>query len=175
MDILSDANNRVGKVTIEGGRANLRYERRFSHPPEVVWNAITDPKQVSAWFSTTAKIDARPGGDLEYISVPVGFRRTGRILAWNPPRIFEHEWHIDPHPQFPNGETESVIRWELVEDAGHTRLTLTHTRLAMANGLRFAPAWHAFLDRLAAQLDREEPLPDLAERIAAVKGLYPAQ
>ncbi len=171
----NDVNNQIGTVTIEGGYATLRYERRLPHPPEAVWKAITDPKEVSGWFSTTAKIDARPGGTLEYISVPVGFRRTGRILIWNPPRVFEHEWHIDPHPQLPNGEAESVICWELVQDAaGNTVLTVTHRRLTKANGLRFAPGWHAFLDRLAAQLSGEE-LPNLMERIAAVKGLYPVE
>lgn len=163
-----------GKVTIGGGHATLQYERRLPHGREAVWKAITDPKEVGAWFSTTAKMDARRGGTLEYISVPVGFRRTGRILVWDPPRAFEHEWHIDPHPQLPGGEAESVIRWDLAGDAGQTVLTVTHSRLTKANGLRFAPGWHAFLDRLAAQLNGEK-LPDLMERIANVKGLYPSQ
>ena len=161
--------NRIGTLKIEGSYATLRYERRLPHDPEVVWKAITDPEQVSTWFSTTAKIDPRLGGTLEYISVSVGFRRTGRILTWNPPRIFEHEWYIDPHPQLPNVECESMIRWELVEatDTDHTMLSLTHSRLTKANGLRFAAAWHAFLDRLAAQLDNE--------KLPAFKGLYPVQ
>ena len=159
--------NRIGTLKIEGSYATLRYERRLPHDPEVVWKSITDPKQVSAWFSTTAKIDPRLGGTIEYFSVPVGFHRTGRILTWNPPRIFEHEWYIDPHPQLPNVECESMIRWELVEDTDtdHTILSLTHSRLTKANGLRFATAWHTFLDRLAAQLENEK-LPDLMERIA---------
>jgi uncharacterized protein YndB with AHSA1/START domain len=164
----------IGLVAIEGSNTTLRYERLLPHLPDEVWNAITDPKQVSVWFSTTAKIDARPGGAIEYISVPVNFRRTGRILVRNQPRIFEHEWHIDPHPQLPNGEAESIIRWELVEDTDHTILTLTHSHLTKANGLRFAAAWYVFLDRLASQLDNEK-LPDLMERIAAVKDLYPTQ
>jgi uncharacterized protein YndB with AHSA1/START domain len=83
--------NRIGTLKIEGSYATLQCERRLPHDPEVVWKAITDPEQVSAWFSTPAKIDPRLGGTIEYISVPVGFRRTGRILTWNPPRIFEHE------------------------------------------------------------------------------------
>jgi uncharacterized protein YndB with AHSA1/START domain len=174
MDTLSDMNNQIGTVTMEDDHVTLKYERRLPNTPEAVWEAITDPKEVSVWFSTTAKIDARPGGTLDYISIPVGIRRTGRILVWNPPRVFEHEWHIDPHPQLVNGETESVIRWELVKDADHTILTVTHSRLTKANGLRFASGWHAFLDRLAAQLNGEN-LPDLMERIAAVKGFYPTQ
>jgi uncharacterized protein YndB with AHSA1/START domain len=174
MDTTPHLNEQIGKVTIEGNHATLRYQRRLFHPREMVWRAITNPKEVSKWFSTTTKLEPRSGGALEYISVPIGFRRTGRVLVWNPPRIFEHEWHIDPHPQLPDGESESVIRWELVQSADHTVLTLTHRHLTKANGLRFALAWHAFLDRLAAQLNGET-LPDLMERIASVKELYPAQ
>jgi uncharacterized protein YndB with AHSA1/START domain len=169
-----NSNNEIGAVTIEGDYATLRYERRIPHPTEVVWKAITDPKEVAAWFNTSAKIDARPGGTIEYISVPVGFRRTGHILVWDPPRIFEHEWHIDPHPQFPNGDTESVVCWELVRDANGTIVTMTHRRLAKDTSLRFAVGWHAFLDRLGAQLNGEN-LPDQKERSAAVAGLYTAQ
>jgi uncharacterized protein YndB with AHSA1/START domain len=174
MDTLYHMNKQIGIVTMEGDHVSLKYERRLPHTAEALWETITDPKEVSVWFSTTAKIDARPGGTLEYISIPVGIRRTGRILVWNPPYVFEHEWHIDPHPQLSNGETESVIRWELVKDAGHTFLTVTHSWLTKANGLRFGPGWHAFLDRLAAQLNGEN-LPDLMERIVAVKELYPSQ
>ena len=171
MNAKSDDANKVGTVTIEGGYATLRYERRLPHSPEMVWKAITDPLEVAVWFNTSAKIDPRPGGTIEYISVPAGMRRTGRILVWDPPRIFEHEWRIDPHPQLPNGEAESVIRWELVRDTGHTILTVTHRRLTKESGLRFASGWHAYLDRLAAQLDGEK-VPDYIERVAAVKGLY---
>jgi hypothetical protein len=80
---------------------------------------------------------------------------------------------MDPHPQLPNGESESVIRWELVEDAGQTVLTVTHRRLTRGTAMGFAPGMHAFLDRLAAHLGHEK-LPDWMERYDAVKGSYPS-
>lgn len=80
---------------------------------------------------------------------------TGRILTWDPPRVFEHEWHIDPHPQLPDGEFDSVIHWELVEDAGSTLLTVTQRRLIKGTALGFATGMHAFLDRLATYLDHK--------------------
>jgi uncharacterized protein YndB with AHSA1/START domain len=169
-----DMNKQVGKVTFEGNYATLRYERYFPHPPEKVWKAITDPEEVSQWFSTTAKIDARLGGTLEYIAVPVGFRRTGSILEWNPPHVFEHEMHVDPHPQLPKGDPESVIRWELARHDYDTIVTVTHSRLVKDTSIRFAIGWHSFLDRLAAQLNGEN-LPNHKERSAAVAGLYSAQ
>jgi uncharacterized protein YndB with AHSA1/START domain len=171
MNTTNDVKN--GTVTIEGGYATLRYERRLPHPPEVVWKAITDPKELAAWFNTKATIDPRPGGRIDFVSAPAGFHTTGRIITWDPPRVFEHEWLMDPHPDLPNGESESSIRWELVHDADGTILTVTHRRLTRGTALGFAPGMHAFLDRLAAHLNRER-LPDWMERYEAVKRSYPS-
>ena len=170
----NDANNQKGTVIIEGGYATLRYERRLAHPREAVWKAITDPKELAAWFNTKAVIDGRDGGTIDFVSGPAGFHTTGRILVWDPPRVFEHEWHTAPHPQLPNGEPEAVIHWELARDGdSNTLLTVTFSRLTKSTALEFAPGIHAFLDRLAAQLDHRV-LPDWTERYAAVKGSYPS-
>jgi uncharacterized protein YndB with AHSA1/START domain len=116
------------------------YKRHLPHPLEVVWRVITDPKELAVWFNTKATIDARTGGAIYFISEPAGFHTTGRILTWDPPRVFEHEWHIDPHPQLPDGEFESVIRWELVEgEHSSTLLTVTPKRLTKGTALGFAP------------------------------------
>lgn len=166
-------NVKNGTVMIEGGYATLRYERRLPHPPEVVWKAITDPKELAVWFNTKANIEPRLGGRIDFVSAPAGFHTTGRITVWDPPSVFEHEWIMDPHPHLPNGESESAIRWELVRDGDHTVLTVTHRRLTRGTALGFAPGMHAFLDRLSAHLNRGK-LPDWQERYDAVKGSYPS-
>ena len=171
MNTKNDTRN--GTVTIEGGYATLRYERRLPHPPEAVWKAITDPRELAAWCNTKATIEARTGGRIDFINSPSGFHTTGRILTWDPPRVFEHEWLIDPHAHLPNGEPESVIRWELDPDGGSTLLTVTHRGLTRGTALGFAPGWHAYLDRLAAHLGGEK-LPDWQERYDSVKASYPA-
>jgi hypothetical protein len=35
-----------GTITIEGEYGTLKYERRLSHPREIVWKGITDPKEI---------------------------------------------------------------------------------------------------------------------------------
>lgn len=153
----NNENNRNGTVIVEGDYTTLKFKRFIPHPREVVWNAITDPKELAAWFNTKAIIDGRKDGMIDYISAPAGFHTTGRILAWDPPRVFEHEWHIEPHlPELPKGEPDSIIRWEL-EDNGenNTILTLTFSRLTKPTGLGFAPGMHVFLDRLEAHLGKE--------------------
>jgi hypothetical protein len=105
------------------------------------------------WFKNKAVIDARNGGTIDFVTGPAGFHTTGRILVWDPPRVFEHEWHTAPHPQLPDGEPDSVIRWELVRDGDSgTILTLTFSRLTKPTALGFAPGMHAFLIGLKLSL-----------------------
>jgi uncharacterized protein YndB with AHSA1/START domain len=166
----------TGTITIEGEYATLRYERRLSYPREIVWKAITDPKELVGWMNTKAVIDGRNGGTIDFVNTFSGFHTTGHILVWDPLRVFEHEWHISPNPSLPNGESESVIRWELKsnDNSGsdtRTLLTLTHSNLTKLTSSWFAPGWHAYLDRLEASLENEVPQ-DWIQRFAEVKELY---
>jgi uncharacterized protein YndB with AHSA1/START domain len=163
-----------GTVTIEGGRATLRYKRHLSYPREKVWKAITDPKELAGWMNTKAVIDGRNGGTIDFVNVVSGFQTIGRILVWDPQRVFEHEWHIAPNPSLPDGEPESIICWELeMNGDSNVLLTLTHSRLSRSTSGNFAPGWHAYLDRLEASLNNEK-LPDWSQRFGAVKKLYPS-
>ena len=161
-----------GTVTIDGDYATLRFERRLLHSREIVWKAITDPIELASWFNTKAIIDGRNGGTIDFITAPAGFHTTGRILVWDPPHIFEHEWQIAPHPDLPSGEPEAAIRWELMRDGdSNTILTLIFSRLTKSTAQGFAPGMHAFLDRLYAYLNGNMP-PDWTQRYAAVKESY---
>jgi uncharacterized protein YndB with AHSA1/START domain len=118
-----------------------------------------------------AVLDARPGGSIEMRAGPSRFHVTGKILAWEPPRIFEHEWRVPPRPELPAGE-EAVIRWELEPDGEGTVLHLTHRGLHRLTATGFAPGTHAFLDRLEAQLGGK-PLPGWQQRFEQVAPNYP--
>ena len=39
-----------GTITVEDEYGTLKYERRLSHPREIVWKAITDPKEIFRWL-----------------------------------------------------------------------------------------------------------------------------
>jgi uncharacterized protein YndB with AHSA1/START domain len=164
-----------GTVTVEGGYATLRYNRQLPHPREVVWRAITDPKELAGWMNTKAVIDGHNDGTIDFVNTVSGFHTEGRILVWDPLSVFEHEWHITPNPSLPDGEPEAIIRWELEETGGSdgTLLTLTHSSLTRSTSGNFAPGWHAYLDRLEASLINEK-LPDWSQRFGAVKKLYPS-
>ncbi len=162
-----------GKVEIAGGFATLMYERTIAHPPEVIWAALTDPAQLRHWFmATVSKFDGRPGGSIEMVAGPAQISSTGHILTWDPPKVLEYELNMPARAELPRGE-ESVVRWELSRAGSSTLLRLTHRRLTTRTAMGLAPGWHAFLDRLVAQLD-EVPLPDWSGRFGEVRAAYAA-
>jgi Activator of Hsp90 ATPase homolog 1-like protein len=58
-----------GTVEIEGEFTVLRFERQLSYPSELIWRAITDPKELVNWMNTKAVIDGRNGGTID-LSIP---------------------------------------------------------------------------------------------------------
>ncbi len=165
-----------GEVSIEGEYGTLKFERRLSHPIDIVWKAITDPEEIFRWLPDYKGVfDGHKGGTIELVNTVSGSRVTGDVLVWDLHRVFEYEWHISPNQMFPHGEPESVIRWELKQDGDSDTLLLTviHSLLTKSTALRLTPGWHAYLDRLDAILNNQVP-PDWAHRFAEVKELYPS-
>jgi uncharacterized protein YndB with AHSA1/START domain len=153
-----------GTVHVEGEFATLEFRRLLHHPPEDVWEAITDPEQLRIWFMTEAKIDGRKGGTVELMTGPYRVHSTGKILEWEPPRLYEYEWNTPPTQYAPKGES-SVVRWELTPASDGTLLVLTHRKLSKATATVFSRGLRVFLDRLAAQLDGVV-LPDWQRRVS---------
>ena len=80
-----------GTVTVDGDYATLRYERRLSHPREIVWKAITDPKEIFRWLPDyKGTFDGYNGGAIDLVNTVSGSHVTGDILVWDLHRIFEY-------------------------------------------------------------------------------------
>jgi uncharacterized protein YndB with AHSA1/START domain len=153
---------------VEGNHATLSFRRRLKHPIATVWAAITNAEQRAHWLGATT-IDGRVGGTIETIAEgpPVPRKQRiirGRILIWDPPRIFEHEWNqllVE----------KSVVRYELVSDGDATILTFTHRGLSLPNAKGYGPGTHAYLDRLEALLSAAD-LPDWKQWYGEVQRAY---
>jgi len=163
---------RQGSVTVEGDFATLEFERRFPFAPEIIWSAITDPAQLTDWYMSKAVIEGRVGGRVDFwnraAQPPVHI--TGSVIAWDPPRLFEHEWHVEARPEFPRGEM-ATIRWEILPEGDFSLLRLTHRHLTKATAKFFAPGVHTYLEMLDAHLSKR-PLPDWLERLNALRPEY---
>lgn len=161
-----------GTATANGETVTLRFERLLKHSPERVWEALTTAEGLKDWLMCVeAKIEPRTGGTFELVSGPPRYRTTGKVLRWEPPRVFEHEWKVAPVPEMPNGES-MVFRYELLPERQHTRLKVTVSQVSNGTAPGFLPGLHVFLDRLDAQLDGA-PLPDWAQRFEALRAEYP--
>ena len=87
-------------------------------PPERVFQAITDPKQMPLWWGqqgvyrvTEWKADLRPGGRWQSDGVGAdgtSFRVEGEYLEVDPPRLLVHTWIASY-----SGTMKTVVRWEL--------------------------------------------------------------
>ncbi len=158
--------SREGRITVDGDKAVLNFERRLPFPIDSVWSAITDPDEREQRLGVTT-IDARVGGDIEMVATgpplpPERKRMTGRILVWDPPHVLEHEWK---QPIVEDG----VVRYELSSDGEGTLLRFTHRGLGVRNASGFRGGTHAFLDRLEAYLAGDE-LPDWTTRRKEITG-----
>jgi uncharacterized protein YndB with AHSA1/START domain len=160
----------LGQVKVEGEFATLVFERRLHHAIDVVWQAITESGELSKWYFSQGSIEPKLGGKVEFSLGPIHV--TGRVLVWNPPRIFEHDWIIEQQvrPGVPQEEF-GVVRWELESAGNETILKLTHQRLPEPNVRNFAIGVHVRLDRLEAFVDGK-PLPFWKTHLEEVQARY---
>ncbi len=95
--------------------------------PEVVWGVITEPEQISRWFSDEADVEGRAGADGTLTWRPGG--RAGghdavvpiRVVEAEPFRRFSFRWN-HPVGTDPNESNSALVEFTLVEEAGGTRL-----------------------------------------------------
>jgi uncharacterized protein YndB with AHSA1/START domain len=165
---------RSGRLVDDGGDgATLTFERSYRHTPEQVWDAIATPEGLRGWLMCTqAVIEGHVGGRFDLISGPPGYHSAGKILAWEPPRLLEYEWNVEPVPEMPRGE-RAIFRYQLTAEGDTTHLLVTYRRISLQTARGFLPGLHAFLDRLEAQLEGR-PLPDWTLRFGELQTVYPA-
>jgi uncharacterized protein YndB with AHSA1/START domain len=156
----------------DGDEATLTFQRVYPHRIEDVWEAVSTPEGLRGWLmETDATIEGRVGGRIEMKSGPGRFHSTGKILAWEPPRLIEYEWNVGPVPEMPRGE-RAIFRYELEAEGESTRLVVVYRRLSLHTARGFLPGLHAFLDRLEAQLGGTK-MPGFGERFAELLREYP--
>jgi uncharacterized protein YndB with AHSA1/START domain len=129
----------------------LQFERRLSHPVDVVWRAITESGELEHWFPTKVVVDdLRPGAEMrfefEHMPLDAPSTMTGRVTEFDPPRSFAFNWGPPDH--------EDHLRFELEPLAGADACVLRLTVLldSREKAARDGAGWHVCLDRLEGLL-----------------------
>jgi len=141
-----------GAYQTRDDRPALSFERRLSHPVDVVWRAITDVDELQHWFPSRVEVEElRPGAEMtfrfENMPIDAPSTMTGRVTEYDPPRLLEFFWGGD-HLRF---ELEPLAD----DDACVLRLTVLLD--ARDKAARDSAGWHVCLNRLERQLAGTDP------------------
>ena len=142
-------------------------EIHIAAPPDRVFQALIDPKQVMQWWTSdqcqieSFSFQPRIGGRWEYatkssnlnVNGVTKFHCEGEVLEYDPPRVLSYTWIANWHDR-PSQRT--VVRWELATSKGGTLVRVTHSGLAELPIARkdYAGGWPGVLQQLRQFVER---------------------
>jgi uncharacterized protein YndB with AHSA1/START domain len=139
-------------------------------PVQRVWDEITSTGRVQrALYNTVLDTTLEPGARLRYYS-PDRKRVfiVGRVVAVDPPRRFAHTYRFTTRD-----EPETLVTWELREEAGGCRVTVTHAGWTAAHHAphTVAAGWREILGLLKHELETGR-IPVKTRLLYAVMGWF---
>jgi uncharacterized protein YndB with AHSA1/START domain len=139
----------LGRLEQRDGVGILHYRRRLAQPLTRVWQALSDPDHLTAWFPTTIDGDRRAGAALVFEFPDLDLEPMhGVMMIYDPPVLMELMWG------------EDRLRFELMDEGDVTVLDLTVTFPQYGKAARDGAGWHACLDNLDRQVIGQQPRTD---------------
>jgi len=152
----------MATVAITPDQDAVQLDVHIAAPPERVFQALTDPRQLMQWWGQKGMYhaanwttDVRPGGKWRCDGVSdtdgSAFNVSGEYIEINPPKTIVYTWLASW-----TGSLKTTVRWTLEPAAGGTRVQLKHTGFAGApdaaknhgQGWQRVTAWmQAFLEK----------------------------
>ncbi len=136
-------------------------ETHIAAPPERVFQALIDPKQVMRWWTSEQcqidafSMEARAGGRWQYdtgqsamnVNGVSKFHCEGEVLEYDPPRMLTYTWIANWHD---DKKRRTVVRWELSAAGNGTKVKVTHSGLAQENTARrdYSGGWPGVVEQL---------------------------
>ncbi len=140
---------------------------QIAAPPERVFQALTDPKQVMRWWtSDVCQIDSfamepKPGGHWRYdskqgtlnVNGVSKFHCEGEVLEYDPPRLLAYSWIANWHD---DKSRRTIVRWELAATSGGTHVKVTHSGLAQEPTARkdYSGGWPGVVEQLKKFIEK---------------------
>ena len=136
-------------------------EIHIAAPPERVFQALIDPKQVMRWWTSdqapieSFSFEPRRGGRWSYdtqnstlnVNGVTKFHCDGEVLEYDPPRLLAYTWIANWHE---DKSRRTVVRWELTPQSGGTQLKVTHSGLGTLPIARkdYSGGWPGVVEQL---------------------------
>lgn len=139
------------------GAAEIRKSVEVDAPPDVVFRALTDEKELVQWMPTEAKIEPRVGGQFRFKfhweARNVDTEVTGRVTEIEPGRKLTYTWvaamRSDRDPARMEDAPAATVSWTLEELAGgRTRVTLVQKGFDERFRRDGESGWEHFLGQL---------------------------
>jgi uncharacterized protein YndB with AHSA1/START domain len=150
--------------TLDRAVRTIRFTRSYAHPVDTVWEAVSDPDRLSAWFPQRVVGDLlTPGSALRFESTEAVVPPfDGEVFSAEAPRTLEFRWSTD------------VIRFELRPSDEGCVFTLSDVMDTLGKAARDGAGWHTCLDFLAGALDGSPPEFTVPDRWVQVHPRYVA-
>ncbi len=134
------------KVQRDGDQWTLVLIRELHHPPEKVWQALTDPAQLREWAPFDADRNLASVGPVKLTTVGIPTPQVSETTVdrAEAPKRLEYRWG------------GNALRWDLERLGSGTRLTLRH-RIDPGFIAWGAAGWHVCFDVLERYL-ADEPI-----------------
>ena len=99
--------------------------------PEIVFNAFTNPEELTQWFPDQAILEPKVGGKFRFSffkekskELERDYSPEGTVKEFVPNKKVSYTWQLKDIPEFP----ETTVTWELQEiGANKTRVELVHS------------------------------------------------
>ncbi len=156
-----------GVLRRRDGLPAVRFDRRFATTAEDLWSAITEPARLARWLMPVGG-ELREGGRYT-IDFGDDDLAEGTVLECDPGRGFTVTWQIE-------GEPAGLVSARILTGDHDPVLRLEHVQLPEDQGIGYAAGWHAYLDRLGAELSENDAPDDVdfGDRWSAVVTGYRA-
>jgi len=123
---------------------DLRKTIHIKVPIEEVFNAITNPLTIELWSGYEVTMEPTPGSEFSMFEGDI----SGKIKSLKTPSLVEQIW------DFGDQEEESLVRFELFEDSGKTRLEISHSNIPDEVFDNINTGWkHYYLEALKSYLE----------------------
>ena len=146
---------------IKGQTIEIKKSIVIDASPEVVFNAITNPEELTQWFPDQAILEPKVGGKIKFSFYKeedrehrsFDFFPEGTIIEFIPNKRISYTWQEPNTPDFPR----TVVTWELekIED-DKTRVKLLHTGFEGGKLFKHDEGWSHFLNQLRKYCEKRE-------------------